>query len=322
MANISRLIISAWTYSARTYSARTWTHLGLLGMAALWGASWPWGQVVAQAMPPLAAASLRFILASCVLLLWLARTGRLRGLLALSPQQWLGMAIASSVGVLGYSMFFMLALKTVPASRATMVVALNPVLTMLFASILFREAVNGMMVTGVILAVTGALTALTNGSLLALHPSQSSIGEILLLGCALCWVTYTLIGRRVLTSLDSLTTTTVTAVIGALLLLLASLVLEGPQAWLDLVAAPAPAWFCLFALALGATALAYAWYLNGVKVLGAGPAAAYISLVPLFGILCSNLWLGQPMTVPLISGGAIALIGMLMMNVGRNRLES
>lgn len=36
-------------------------------------------------------------------------------------------------------------------------------------------------------------------------------------------------------------------------------------------------------LALGATALAYAWYLNGVKVLGAGTAAAYMSLVPLFG---------------------------------------
>jgi drug/metabolite transporter (DMT)-like permease len=86
-------------------------------------------------MPPLAAASLRFILASCVLLLWLTRTGRIRSLLALSPQQWLGMAIASSVGVLGYSIFFMLALKTVPASRATMVVALNPVLTMIFAAL-------------------------------------------------------------------------------------------------------------------------------------------------------------------------------------------
>ena len=294
--------------------------MGLLGMAILWGASWPWGQVVAQAMPPLAAASLRFILASCALLLWLARTGRMRSLRALSLKQWLGMALASSVGVLGYSMFFMLALKSVPASRATMVVTLNPVLTMLFAALLFGEAVNWIMVTGVILAVTGALTALTNGSLLALHPSQSSMGEVLLLGCALCWVTYTLIGRHMLTHIDSLTTTSVTAVIGALLLLLASLVLEGPEAWLDLPHAPAAAWLSLIALALGATALAYAWYLNGVKVLGAGPAAAYISLVPLFGILCSNLWLGQPLTMPLISGGALALIGMLMMNVGRNRL--
>ena len=26
-------------------------HLQLIGMAILWGASWPWGRVVAQAMP-------------------------------------------------------------------------------------------------------------------------------------------------------------------------------------------------------------------------------------------------------------------------------
>ena len=35
-------------------------HLQLIGMAILWGASWPWGRVVAQAMPTFVASSLRF----------------------------------------------------------------------------------------------------------------------------------------------------------------------------------------------------------------------------------------------------------------------
>lgn len=48
-------------------TSRTSTHMGLIAMAALWGASWPWGRIVAQAMPPLAAASLRFWLASLLL---------------------------------------------------------------------------------------------------------------------------------------------------------------------------------------------------------------------------------------------------------------
>ena len=39
-------------------------HARMLGMVILWGASWPAGRIVAQAMPPLAAASLRFVLAA------------------------------------------------------------------------------------------------------------------------------------------------------------------------------------------------------------------------------------------------------------------
>ena len=295
-------------------------HLSLIGMAALWGASWPLGKVVAQAMPPLAASSLRFILASLVLVVWLYRSGRMKGLLALNIWQLVGMGCASTVGVLGYSVFFLLSLKSLPSGKAAMVVALNPVLTIFFAVLLFRESVNWVMGTGVVLAVTGALYALTDGSLNSLQPGQSGMGELLLLGCAGCWVAYTLIGRMVLATVDSLTTTTVTSAIGAVLLFISSMVLEGPAAWKGLLDAPAVAWFSIVALALGATAAAYAWYLNGVKVLGAGSAAAYMSLVPLFGILFSSLWLGESLTVSLLSGAALAISGMLLMNLGRLRM--
>ena len=50
-------------------------HARMLGMVILWGASWPAGRIVAQAMPPLAAASLRFVLALLVLLPWMYHSG-------------------------------------------------------------------------------------------------------------------------------------------------------------------------------------------------------------------------------------------------------
>ena len=168
------------------HTHRTFTHLQLIGMAALWGASWPWGRAVAQAMPPLAAASLRFGLASAVLLLWLWRSGRLGSLRALSTRQWLGLTAAAAVGVLGYSVCFLWALQTVPAGKAAMVVALNPVLTLVFAVLLFRERCNAVMCLGLGLAVTGTLYALGGGNPLALLSAASGTGEWLLLGCAAC----------------------------------------------------------------------------------------------------------------------------------------
>lgn len=157
---------------------------------------------------------------------------------------------------------FLLDLGNVPPGRAAQVVALNRILTLLFAMLLFRDRVNWVMRVGVVLAITGALFALSDGLLSALMPSKSGAGELLLLGCAGCWVAYNLIGRMVLTSLDSLTTT---AAIGA--------------------------------------------------------AAAYISLVPLFGLIFSSLWLGEALTISLLIGGAMAITGMLLMNLGRMQME-
>lgn len=296
------------------------THLRLVGMAALWGASWSWGKVVAQSMAPLAAASLRFLFASVVLLLWMHRASALRDLRKLSGRQWFGLTAAALAGVFGYSSFFMLSLQLVPAGKAAIVVTLNPGATLLLAAILFREHLNPAILAGMVLSAIGAYIAISGGSSSAL-PGTLGIGELLLLGCVACWVAYTLIGRLVLKGVDALTTTTVTTVIGALLLLLASLGFEGPAAWQALGNAPLNAWGSLAALAFGATAIAYAWYFEGVKALGAGAASGYITLVPVFGVLFSSLWLDEATNPSLFLGAALAISGMALMHLGRRRAE-
>lgn len=207
------------------------THLRTVGMAALWGASWSWGKVVAQAMAPLAAASLRFLFASVVLVLWMHRASALRDLKKLTRNQWLGTAAAAMAGVFGYSTFFMLSLQLVPAGKAAIVVTLNPGATLLLAAILFREHLNPAILAGMVLSAIGAYIAISGNGPSAALPGSVGIGELLLLGCVACWVAYTLIGRLVLKGVDALTTTTVTTVIGALLLLLASIGFEGTAAW-------------------------------------------------------------------------------------------
>lgn len=297
------------------------THLRLVGMAALWGASWSWGKVVAQAMAPLAAANLRFLFASVVLVLWMHRASALRDLKKLTRNQWLGLAAAAMAGVFGYSTFFMLSLQLVPAGKAAIVVTLNPGATLLLAAILFREHLNPAILAGMVLSAIGAYIAISGNGPSAALPGSVGIGELLLLGCVACWVAYTLIGRLVLKGVDALTTTTVTTVIGALLLLLASIGFEGTAAWGALRGAPADAWVSLLALAFGATAVAYAWYFEGVKALGAGAASGYITLVPVFGVLFSSLWLNEPTSKSLFLGAALAISGMALMHVGRRRAE-
>ena len=100
-------------------------------------------------------------------------------------------------------------------------------------------------------------------------------------------------------------------------LLAASLAVEGPQGMAQAFDAGLPAWGALLFLAWGSTALAYAWYFDGVKALGAGAASGYITLVPVIGVACSALWLGEQIDAPMLAGGAMALAGTAVMNWGR-----
>ncbi len=292
-------------------------HLKLLGVAVLWGASWPWGRVVAQSMPPLTAAALRFVCAALGLAVWLGCTKGWHTVRALTARQWLGLAIAAACGVFGYALFFMLGLQYVAAGKAAVVITMNPALTLLLAAWLFKERLNAAIMLGMALALGGALMAITQGQVWQFFAGGIQGGEALIFGCVICWAAYTLISRALLQGIDALTATTMTAALGGIMLVAGSLLFEGPHAWRQTTQAPASAWLSLAALAFAATTVAYAWYFDGVKALGAGNAAAYITLVPVFGIAISALWLNEPLPATLAVGGLVAVTGMALMQWGQ-----
>ena len=114
-------------------------HLQLIGMAILWGASWPWGRVVAQAMPTFVASSLRFLFAIIPLMIWLYAANRFKYAKQLRANQWIGLFVTAFFGVFAYSTFFIWGLKYLPAGQAAVIVATNPVFTTLLAIFLFKE---------------------------------------------------------------------------------------------------------------------------------------------------------------------------------------
>ena len=243
-------------------------HLRLLGMALLWGLSWPSGRVLAQSLPPLSVSAWRFSLASVVLLIWMR--WRLGAWPRWSARQWLGLVATGAVGVFGYSVFFMLALHEVEASRAAVVVTTNPVFVTLLAAWLFGEVFNWRIALGLGLAVWGAATVMTRGAPWMLLSGGVGHGEWLLLGCVGTWVSYSLMGKRLMVGVDALSATAITATVGGLLLWAAALGLEGPaQAFGRLSTLSGLEGFNLVFMAMGPTVLAYAWFYRGIEALGA-----------------------------------------------------
>ena len=306
-----------------TPAAPAWgVHLKLLGMTALWGASYPWAKAVTQAMPILTAATLRFFLAALALLLWLHHLRRLRALLALNRRQWAAMALAALCGIAVYTASFMYGVQRIPAGKAAVLFSLSPVLTLLSAAWLFGERLNARIVAGMALAVAGSAVVIAQGNPLALLRGGIGMGELLIGLCVFCWTAYTLIGRRALGGMDALTTTVCTLLLGALMLLPFALAFEGATAWSALFHAPGAVWVALLGLVFGSTVLAYVWYFEGIRVLGAGTAAGYLTFEPVFGVLFAALWLHEALHWSLVAGGSVAFAGMVLMYLGRRALTT
>ena len=296
-------------------------HFLLLLMALLWGAAWSWGRAVVQEVSPLVAAAGRFWIASLALLPWLIYRQQIKPLFTLSRKQFYGLFIASLFGVFGYSICFMYAMQYVPASKAATTAALNSVVPTLAAAWLFKEYLNGKILLGILTATYGGLFAISRGSPIDFLSGSVGAGEYWLLLSVLCWTGYALVGRMVLRGISPLITTLATSLMGAVLLTAFSFWLDGQTGWLALWQASQTAQLSLFALGFGGTSLAYLWYFAGIQNLGVGTASSYLILVPIFGIAIAVIWLNEPLDLSLIIGGALVLVGMLLMNWARSRLN-
>lgn len=291
-------------------------HFLLFLSAVIWGLTWPAGRVVALNMPPITSASWRFTLAALPMLLLVYRSHR--GWPRLERQHYHWLALAGVVGVYGYMVCFMWGLSQVPAGRGSLVIAINPVLTAIGAAIFLRERITRRMLLGMVLAIVGALTVITQGRFVEFFSGGLGYGEIILLGCSVSWAIYSLMSKRSMAFTDTLTATTYPIVVGTVLLLLTAPLLDrylvGYQHSFHPSSVPWVAWLSLLFLAWGATVLAYSWFFGGVHQVGPTTATAYNTLVPIFGVFFSWLLLQESMDWSLLIGGAIAIAGLAIMN--------
>ena len=284
------------------------TYLKLIGAMFMWGGTWIAGRIVAQELPaPLGVPAIRFLLAGLVLAGFaLATEGRIP-----RPQTGSEWGIVSGLAMTGiflYALCFFYGLKHITAGRGALVVALTPVVVVLAAWFLGREPMNALKLAGVAIAIAGCLTVIGNGNPLALLHGAAGIGEWLIVGCVLCWTAYTFIGRRATKTLSPLAATLWASLIGAALIGTTAL-LQGNS---DIVAWSWRVWASVVFLAVGGTALAFTWFADGVKRLGAARASAFVNLVPVFAVVQAAVLLDERLGLSVLGGGLLVIAGVWM----------
>ena len=215
-------------------------------------------------------------------------------------------------GVFAYNIFFFSGLKHIAAGRASLIIATNPIFISLLSAIFFKERLDWIRGAGICLSVAGAMIVISNGQIANFASYAVGLGELLIFGCVLSWVLYSLIGKVAMDSLSPLVSVTYSAMVGAGMLFIPA-VLSGLGR--NIGSYSTSDWGSLVYLGYFGTAIGFYWYYQGIQRIGPMKSSVFINFVPISGVLFSYMILNEPVTISLLTGGAMVVMGVYLTNV-------
>ena len=274
------------------------TVLGL-GTVITWASAFPAISFGLEHFTPGEISFARFLIASLGFLLLIAA-----GVLRLPPRRlWPSVVLLGAIGIAAYQLLLGYGMLTVAAGAASMLIALSPAVTALFASRRLGESISGRLLFSLGVALAGALlVTLGAGEQIRFEPRA-----LLILGAVVATSVYFVWQKPLLEHMSSLSFTALSIIGGTIVLVPFGLTLPGKL----LTAAPDQ----LLALLWLGVAPSFVGYILWNMALARAPAsrtALLLYVQPVISTFIAWLWLGQVPTAYAVAGGAILLTGVII----------
>ena len=271
--------------------------LDLTLLAALWGGSFLFMRYAVPDFGVVPLIWLRVALASiCLLPLLLMK----RQFGALRRQA----GALTVMGLFNSGLPFLLiawATLSITAGLASIMNAMTPVFTALIGALWLGDRLDGRRSLGLLLGLAGV--ALLAADKADFRPGGSGWAIVAMLLATACYGFAANHTRRYLQGVPALVNATGTQLVSALVLLPPAL-----WSWPERMPGLGP-WLAALVLGVACSALAYLLFFRLIARVGASRAVTVTFLVPVFGTLWGALFLGEPVTVAMLAGGAVVLLG-------------
>jgi drug/metabolite transporter (DMT)-like permease len=308
----------------------------LLLMVVCWGANYAVVKMVVQELPPSAFNVVRLLVASSVFLTlmgtstWLRRgapalrsaiadraPGGERSLAFLrtasrpTGRDWLLLAGLGLVGQFLYQVLFADGVAKTSVANAALIIGCTPIAVSMASAALRLDRLGPSHWIGIALSALGMYLVVGLGARLS---SASIVGDVMMLGCVLCWTVYTLAGQPLLRRHSPLLVTGWSMAFGTLLYVPYSLPAVRTVNW----AAVRPAiWVWTVLSALLALNVSYVIWYAAVQRLGSARTSIYSNLVPVAALVAAAVWLGEPIGQTKLAGALLVIGGLLTTRIRR-----
>lgn len=289
-------------------STRVSTTLLVILSTFFWGTNFSVAKFITTYISPVEAAAIRFAIASVFILGVLLLTESRQVILKALKQNWLSYLGIGFIGVAGFNGLFFIGLRDTSAINGALIMATNPLLSIMLARLFLNAPINTNQALGISLSLIGIIIALSNGSIDNITHLGAASGDKIILLANVCWALYGVLTHKYLADSPTLITTTLTMIIGTFCLLIFAYFSDAFSLKLHL---SGKMYLGILYIALVGTVTSYLFWNIGLKHLGTANTAVYFNLVPIFAIFTAVI-LGDPLSKLQFFGGIMVLAGILM----------
>ena len=263
-------------------------YLLLVLTTLFWSGNFVLGRAVHTVFTPFTLSFWRWAVALVILLpfVW----GSLREQWPLIRRHGSILLLFSILGVVNFNTFVYIGLQSTTATNALIMLSVTPVLIVALSFLLLRQAVTGWQALGILISLMGVLVIVSRGDVGALLARQFNSGDLWVLAAVISWALYSVCLRWRPAELKPLNFQTMTMLIGITIL---TPLYGWDLAWGHTMAVNAATVGSILYLALFPSILAYVFWNRAVAELGANRAGQFLHLMPVFGAILSQIFLGE-----------------------------
>ena len=208
--------------------------------------------------------------------------------------------LLGGIGYVAQSFFYFAALEYTTASVAALLLYTYPALVVLGSVLVFKEKITLPKAVALVFALAGACVV-SLGQL-----DGSIIGAAFALASAASYTIYILINSRVVEEGKGIQSTA--------FIILGSVIVFGIMNLIVGFEPPTTATglFAIAVIGLFSTAFAFWAFLTGLEKVGPSDAAIISTLEPVAAVVCSVLFLSEPLTINVIVGGCLVVAALLI----------
>lgn len=284
---------------------KRFAHFLALIIMLVWGMSYLSIKVVVSEINPTVSAFYRFFIAAIILFIVLKVRFPQEKVL---KEDRLRMALGGLFGVALYFFFENYSVFFTSASNVAILISTIPIFTLLSQRIIFKEKLTLYKVIGATLSVIGIIIIIASKERISLF-STGTLGDLMALGAALCWVVYNVVTSKFKGNYKSITVTTYQAIWGCIFLSPSLLFYKATIPSRNVV-------LNLLFLSVFCSCIAYAIYIYCLPKLGATVLTTYINLQPIVSLISAKLLLQEEVTIYQVFGSLIIIAGVFIVSFG------
>lgn len=277
----------------------------LFMVACIWALNFSVAKISLSDIDPMSFNAMRFMLATALMWGFVLYRKEWR---PIRKGDWVHLIILGMLGNLLYQLLFIFGLQRTFSANAAVMLGTIPVWVAVTSHLFSDEKMTKNKAIGVIFAFTGVLLILLGKPERISLSSETFIGDLLTLGSAFVFGSYTVYSKNFLKYYPPLQLTTISMTVGGLSLVAAGIpwLMELNFASVSWVSYGGAIYSGLFSVGI-----AYIIWNYGLRQVGAVRTATYQNLVPVMGLILGFIILGEKMTAVQYIGSAIVIAGII-----------